>query len=125
MRDHCDMTALLIFERPARYLDRAVRYLVEVDGRPQAPRLQGQQTIEVPVEAGEHRVRVSAKRRRSFEAGVTVDGETRRLLLVPGPLLSVLDRQPRLVDAATGRRLEGILGSRSSPLDEPGEKHHD
>jgi hypothetical protein len=103
------MTALLILERPARYLDRAVRYLVEVDGRPQAPRLPGNHTIEVPVEPGEHLVRVSAGPRRFFQASVTIEGEAKRLLLVPGPLRSILDRQPRLLDAATGRPLHGTV----------------
>lgn len=118
------MAAMLSFHRPASYLDRAVRYLVEVDGRPQAPRLPGDHTIEVPVEPGEHLVRVSAGPRRFFQASVTIEGEARRLLLVPGPLRSILDRQPRLLDAATGRLLQGTVGRRPRPIEEPDAKHH-
>lgn len=117
--------AVLIFQRPARYVSRSLRYLVEVDGQPQAPRLLSNHTIEVPVEPGEHLVRVSAGHRRYFEARLTINDGTRRLLLVPGPLRNVLDRQPRLLDAATGRPLAGTVRSRPSPIEEPPAKHHD
>ena len=116
------MTALLILERPARYRDRAVRYLVEVDGQPQSPRPQGNDTIEVPVEPGQHLVRVSIGQRRFFQAPVTIEGGTRRLLIVPGPFFG-LDRQPRLLDAATTRPLEGTTARRSSPIAEPEPRH--
>jgi hypothetical protein len=118
------MTALLIFHRPASYRDRAVRYLVELDSRPQPPRLQSNHTIEVPVEPGEHLVRVSIGQRRFFQAPVTNQGETRRLLIVPGPLFSGLDRQPRLLDAATRHPLAGTVIRWPSPIEEPGARHH-
>ena len=118
-------TALLTFERPAAYLHRAVRYLVEVDGAARSPRLTSGQMMEVEVAPGEHVVRVSAGSRRFFESRVTVAaGAALRLLVRPSSPLTGRRRQPRLRDVTTGRYLGGAIGTRPVPLTEPIPQHH-
>jgi hypothetical protein len=115
--------ALLVFRRPGSYVDRGVRYLVEIDGGPLAPRLDGLSSVEAEVAAGEHSVRVSAHDRRYFEAHIDVEpGQTRELHVVPGPLLSVFSRQPRLRDERC-TRVSGPILRRTTPIADPKPRH--
>ena len=119
-----DLTSVLRFERPATYRDRAVRYLIEVDGDPLAPRLAGPDCQSRPVSPGEHVVRVSAAGRRYFEARISVArGETAAFRVVPGPLWRVGSRPPRLVELATGRLAPGAVGRRAQRPAQPTPGH--
>lgn len=109
-----ELTSELRFERPVTYRDRAVRYLVEVDGQPLAPRLAGLDCLSTQVSSGDHLVRVSAGGHRCFEARISVaGGETASFRVVPGPLWTLGPRVPRLVDLATGRLVPGAVGRRA------------
>lgn len=115
--------ALLVFRRHATYIDRGIRYLVEIDGRPLAPRLEGLSSVQAEVSAGEHSVRVSAGSRRYFEAHVAVEpGQTRELQILPGPLLSGFSRQPRLRDER-GARVPGRVLQRTTAISDPKPRH--
>jgi hypothetical protein len=103
----------------SHYLDRGVRYLIEVDGQAQATRLSGLDSVSTGVGPGEHVVRVSVGHRRYFEALVHVaPGETLRYRAVPGPVLGrgALFRQPRLTEAGSGRAVPGAVGKRGERI---------
>jgi hypothetical protein len=112
------------FERSATYMDRAVRYLIELDGKPIHPRLRPNSVAQTQVSPGPHLVRISSHRRKYFEAAVTVpDYEQIDFEVRPSHLGWLLGTPPVLIGLPAGTIVAGRTGRRKTPTSDPQPRH--
>src|SRR5437667_11220031 len=93
--------AELVFSRPPRYRERALRYRIEVDDREIAPRLLPNSVVRTEIEPGRHRIKVSSRRRSDY-VGMAVEvapGQSLFFEVRPSRFGWTRGRPPVLVDA--------------------------